>query len=184
MNVSHRFHSLVVSGVLILVVLAGMLLPQPAGAGELETKIKTAYIYNFTKFIDWPADEGKSAADPFSICVIGSDPIRTTLGELTNREAKGRPIRIVRIKELSALSSCHLLYISRSEESQLALILQRLQGTQVVTVSDIHQFTQRGGMISFVTDKDRVRVHINQRTAREVGVKLSAKLLEIARVVQ
>jgi len=54
MNVSHRFHSLVVSGVLILVVLAGMLLPQPAGAGELETKIKTAYIYNFTKFIDWP----------------------------------------------------------------------------------------------------------------------------------
>lgn len=184
MNVSHRLHSLVVPGVLIWIVLAGILLPQPADAGDIEVKIKTAYIYNFTKFIDWPADEGKPASEPFRICVIGSDPIRTTLGELTNREAKGRPIRVVRIKDLSALSSCHLLYISRSEEPQLAQILQRLQGMQVVTVSDILQFTQRGGMISFVTDKDRVRVQINQRTAREAGVKLSAKLLEIAKVVQ
>jgi len=184
MNAEHRFHNLVVPGMLVWVVLAGMLLPLTAGASDLETKIKTAYIYNFTKFIDWPADEGKSASEPFRICVIGSDPIRTTLGELTNREAKGRPIRVVRIKDPSGLSSCHLLYISRSEEAQLALILQRLQGTQVVTVSDIPQFAQRGGMISFVTDRDRVRVQINQRTAREVGVKLSAKLLEIARVVQ
>ncbi|QOX78966.1 YfiR family protein [Trichlorobacter lovleyi] len=184
MNVEHRFHSLVVPRMLVWVVLAGLLLPLTAGASDLETKIKTAYIYNFTKFIDWPADEGKSTSEPFRICLIGSDPIRTTLGELTNREAKGRPIRVVRIKEPSGLSSCHLLYISRSEETQLALILQRLQGTQVVTVSDIPQFAQRGGMISFVTDKERVRVQINQRTAREVGVKLSAKLLEIARVVQ
>lgn len=184
MNVYHRLHSLVMPGMLILVVLAGMLLPQTAGASDLEIKIKTAYIYNFTKFIDWPADEGKPASETFRICVIGSDPIRTTLGELTNREAKGRPIRVVRIKDLTALSSCHLLYISRSEEPQLAMILQRLQGMQVVTVSDIPQFAQRGGMISFVTDKDRVRVQINPRAAREAGVKLSAKLLEIARVVQ
>lgn len=184
MNVYHRYHSLVVPGMLILVVLAGILQPLTAGASDLEIKIKTAYIYNFTKFIDWPADEGKPASEPFRICVIGSDPIRTTLGELTNREAKGRPIRVVRIKDLSALSSCHLLYISRSEEPQLALILQRLQGMQVVTVSDIPLFAQQGGMIGFVTDKDRVRVQINQRAARETGVKLSAKLLEIARVVR
>lgn len=184
MNVYHRLHSLMKPGLLMLVVLISTLLPLTAWGSELETKIKTAYIYNFTKFIDWPVDEGKAASEPFRICITGSDPIRTTLGELTNREAKGRPIKIVRIKDPSALPSCHLLYISRSEEPQLALILQRLQGTQVVTVSDIHQFAQRGGMISFVTDKDRVRVQINQRTARETGVKLSAKLLEIARVVQ
>ena len=153
---------------------------RPVRAGGLETKVKVAYIYNFTKFIEWPDDD----SDPIRICVIGNDPIRTMLGELSNREVKGRPLRIIRVKDLNSMPSCHLLFISRSEESQVPNILQRLQGTRVLTVSDIPQFAKRGGMISFTTEKERVKIEINQRTVRQAGLKVSAKLLEIARVVQ
>lgn len=167
------------------VLLAGCSVPaihlvRPAMAGDLETKVKVAYIYNFTKFIEWPDDD----SEPIRICVIGNDPIRTMLGELSNREVKGRQLRIMRVKDLNSMPSCHLLFISRSEESQVPNILQRLQGTRVLTVSDIPQFAKRGGMISFTTEKERVKIEINQRTVRQAGLKVSAKLLEIARVVQ
>lgn len=116
-----------------------------AWAGELENKVKSAYIFNFTKFIDWPGESGAETAEPIRICFVGSDPLRTLLGELNNRQVKGRAIRIVRFKDLSTLSPCDMIYISRSEERQLPLILQRLHGTPVLTISDIPQFSQRGG---------------------------------------
>ena len=168
---------------LALYVALGVIHVRPAGAGDLETKVKVAYIYNFTKFIEWP-DDGAAGNEPIRICVIGTDPIRTKLGELSSREVKGRPLKIVRIKDLSALSTCRLLFVSRSEESLVPLILQRLQGTGVLTVSDIPRFVQRGGMVGFITEKDRVKIEINQRAVRQAGLKISAKMLEIARVVQ
>jgi hypothetical protein len=171
----------------VLWVAIGLLVVLPerqAWANDLEAKVKAAYIFNFTKFIDWPGDDTAPAGEPIRVCIVGSDPIRTILGELSNREVKGRPLKIVRIKDLSAIPPCHLLFISRSEVQQLPLILQRLQGTHVLTVSDIPQFGQRGGMISFFTEKERVKIEVNQRTIRQSGLKVSAKLLEIARVVQ
>lgn len=156
---------------------------RPAWAIDLETKVKVAYIYNFTKFIDWPGDDGAAESEPVNICVIGADPIRTMLGELTNREAKGRPIRIMRIKDVEAPSPCRLLFISRSEEQQLPHILQRVQGTRILTISDIPRFAQRGGMIGFSTERERVKIEINQKATRQAGLKISAKLLEIARIV-
>lgn len=173
--------------VVVLFIMSGVLAltqPRQARAGDLETRVKVAYIYNFTKFIDWPGNGGGADSDPVRICVIGNDPIRTTLGELASREVKGRPIKIVRIKDPSTLSTCHLLFISRSEESQVAFILQRLQGAHVLTVSDIPRFAQRGGMISFVTENDRIKIEINPLVVRQAGLKVSAKLFEIARIVQ
>lgn len=154
-----------------------------AWAGELENKVKSAYIFNFTKFIDWPGETGAETAEPVRICFVGSDPLRTLLGELNNRQVKGRAIKIVRFKDVNTISACDLIYISRSEERQLPLILQRLQGMPVLTVSDIPQFSQKGGMIGFVTENERVKVEINQRNVRQAGLKVSAKLLEVARVI-
>ncbi|WP_237754287.1 YfiR family protein [Geobacter sp. OR-1] len=177
----YRFSGLLTRAAALLVCLAAATITlHPAWAGDLEIKVKAAYIYNFTKFVDWSDDGGR---EPFRICVVGTDPIRTVLGELSNREVKGRPIRIQRVKDLNALPQCHLMFISRSEEQQLPFILQRLQGTQTLTVSDISQFSQKGGMVSFITEKDRVKIEISQRAVRQAGLKVSAKLFEIARVV-
>lgn len=154
-----------------------------ATAGDLEAKVKAAYIYNFTKFIDWPGEEKVTSGEPIRICIVGNDPIRTLLGELSNREAKGRPLKIMHIRDISVLPSCHILFVSRSERQQLPLILERLQGMPVLTVSDMPQFAHQGGVISFVTENNRVKIEINQRAARQARLKISAKLLEIAKVI-
>lgn len=154
-----------------------------AEGSELETKVKAAYIYNFTKFVDWPGDEMTVAGEPIRICIIGNDPIRTLLGELSNREAKGRPLKIVRVKDINALPSCNILYVSRSEQSQLPMILERLHGLPLLTVSDIPAFAQKGGIIGFINENNRIKVEINSRAARQAGLKISAKLLEISRVL-
>jgi len=168
---------------LLAICAALLLLPvKQAGAGDVESRVKAAYIYNFTKFIQWP-DEDASTTTPIMICVAGSDPIRTVLGELSNREAKGRMLKIVRVTELDALPHCNILFISRSEEHQLPLILQKTQGSHFLTVSDIPRFASRGGMIGFTPEKDRLKMEINQRNTAQAGLKVSAKLLEVARII-
>lgn len=152
--------------------------------GDLEAKVKAAYIFNFTKFVDWPGAEGGMGGEPIRICIVGNDPVRVPLEELSGREAKGRPLKIVRVKDASALSSCHILFVSRAERQQVAQILERLQGMPVLTVSDIPQFAQQGGVIGFVAEHNRIRIEINQRAARQAGLKISARLLEVARMVR
>lgn len=166
------------------VAMLATLIPARCGyAGELEARVKAAYIFNFTKFMEWPDSGGSGAAEPIRICIIGNDPLRTILGELTNREVKGHPLKVVKIRDIREAGACNLLFVSRSEEPQVARILQQLQGTRTITVSDINQFSQRGGGIGFVTDKERVKIEISQKAVRQSGVKISAKLFEIARMM-
>lgn len=150
-------------------------------AGDLENKVKTAYIYNFTKFIDWPGQSAEN--EPIKICFVGNDTLRTAVGELKNLQVKGRSINIVRFNDIGSLTSCDIIFISRSEERQLSQILERLQGTPALTVSDIPQFSRRGGMIGFVAENERVKIEVNPRVIRQAGLKVSAKLLEVARVI-
>jgi hypothetical protein len=150
---------------------------------ETEAKIKVAYVYNFLKFIEWPRDGKNAATAPFRICLIGTDPIRTMLGELSVRKVKERPIEVAHVRNLNALSDCHLLYVSRSEESDLPRILEKIRGAPVLSVSDILQFGLKGGMIGFFTEADRVKIEINQKSVLLARLKVSAKLLEIARIV-
>lgn len=177
---------------LLLVALLGLALPPPAPraragdvdeeARETEAKVKVAYVYNFPKFVDWPGDELGPASGPIRLCVIGDDPIRTLLGELSVRKVRSRSIEVVHQKEPRALAACHLLWVARSEAPRLEQLLQAVQGRPVLTVSDIPGFADRGGMVGFVTEANRVRVEINPAAARQAGLSLSAKLLEIARL--
>ena len=155
-----------------------------ARAEGIEAKIKVAYVYNFLKFIEWPGEKRIAATEPIRICAFGADPIQIVLGQLSTRRAKDRPIEVARIKDPHALSSCHLLYISRSEDGLLLRLLQQIEGKPVLTVSDIPKFAHRGGMIGFLTEKDRVGIEINQRSVQRAGLKARAKLLEIARIVR
>lgn len=154
----------------------------PATAGDLENRVKTAYIYNFTKFIEWPGE--KLENEPIRICFVGNDTLRTVIGELKNRQVNGRSIKIIRFNDISTVNSCDIAYISFSEERQLPQILERLGGTHVLTVSDIPQFSKRGGMIGFITERGRVKIEVNPLVLRQAGLKVSAKLLEVARITQ
>lgn len=153
------------------------------GTREREARIVVAYVYNFPKFIEWPDEELKEIAESIRLCVIGTDPIGAKLDELSRRAIRGRPIEVEHLKDADAHIGCHVLFITRSEEQRLPSLLRRVGGAPVLTVSDIPQFVKKGGMIGFFTEDDRVRIEIDARHVRQAGLRLSAKVLEIARIV-
>jgi hypothetical protein len=144
-----------------------------------EYEVKAAYLYDFGKFVTWPAKAG--TGDEFPICVLGEDPFGATFdATIAGGTINGKKVVITRIAKPQEAVSCRILFISASEERQLKEILATLDKTSVLTVSDISQFTRRGGMIQFVIDASRVRFEVNVTTAERAGLTLSSQLLKVA----
>jgi|SRR5581483_464395 len=144
-----------------------------------EYEIKAAYLYNFGKFIEWPTN----ALEPnsFSICVLGQDPFGSSLDSTISSEAIfGKRVVVKRILRPQEAAGCRIVYISLSEESRLEHILASLDRASVLTVSDISDFTQHGGMIEFVVRGNRVRFQINLPRAQRAGLAVSSQLLRVA----
>ena len=159
-------------------------------APRSEYEIKAAYLFTFGRFVEWPSrkerDEAPSAASvPFTICVLGTDPFGPALdatiadGTVRGRKAVGR-----RIVEASEATACHIVFISTSEERRLDAVVRDLARAQVLTVSDIPQFVDRGGMIQFVMAGNKVRFEINLPPARDAGLTMSSELLKVASAVR
>lgn len=161
--------------------LAGSDQAGPGIAAEARV-VKAAYVYNFTKFVDWISEDGaKKPLPPITICVIGNDPVGSALDEIASLESNGSPIKVLHVKARESIPPCHILYVSRSEEPRLSEVLSQVANASVLTVSDITGFVEQGGMIGFVPEQGRVRIEINITRARLAGLSISSKLLEIAR---
>ncbi|MGH9439941.1 MAG: YfiR family protein [Terriglobia bacterium] len=166
-----------------VLVASGVLVSLPgwrAGASApTEYEVKAAYLYNFGRFVQWPAKAG--ASGPFSICVLGDDPFGPALDAIVGGETiSGKNVVVRRIMTPQDAAGCRVLYISSSEDKNLQDILSALDGSSVLTVSDIPQFTQRGGMIHLITQGDRVHFEVNLAAASRVGLTLSSQLLKLA----
>jgi hypothetical protein len=145
-----------------------------------EYEVKAAYLYNFGKFVGWPA-KVTAASELFSICVLGEDPFGSTFdATIAGESINGKKVVVKRIAKPQDAVSCRILFISSSEESRLKEILATLDNASVLTVSDISQFTRRGGMIRFVMEANRVRFEVNLTTAEHAGLTLSSQLLKVA----
>jgi hypothetical protein len=147
-------------------------------AQTLELDVKAAYLLNFGRFGTWPANATDNA---FTICVLGSDPFGARLDSVVSGERiAGRPVAVKRITTVAERDGCRILFISSSEEPRLATIVAALANAPVLTVSDIPQFLDRGGMIQFVTDGRRVRFDVNVVGVNASGLMLSSELLRVA----
>ncbi len=151
---------------------------------NLEAKVKAAYIFNFLTFVSWELDEKRTEAGTVKICVLGEDPVFDLLSELSRQQIRGHTLDVQSIRDVSNIANCHMLVIGRSESSQLQQVLASLQGKSILTVSDIPGFSHEGGVIGFVKEGGRIKLEINQRAAAQAKLKISAKLLELARIVQ
>lgn len=153
---------------------------QAQKASPTEYQVKAAYLYNFGKFVVWPEDEtGKEG--PFEICVLGDDPFGRALdATITGGTISGKNVAAKRITKPQEIDGCRILYISSSETERLGEVLGVLDRSNVLTVSDIPQFSQRGGMIQFVLDGSRVRFEVNLTNAEGAGLNLSSELLKVA----
>jgi len=151
-----------------------------AQASPTEYQVKAAYLYNFGKFVEWPT-RGTTSESSFNICVLGQDPFGSTFGStLGGENIKGKSVLLKRIPNAQEAVGCHILFISSSEEPRLKEILAALDKTSVLTVSDMPQFTRRGGMIQFVMDANRVRFEVNLTSAERTGLTVSSQLLKVA----
>jgi hypothetical protein len=165
-----------------LVFAAAGLRAQPSKASEYA--VKAAYLYNFGRFVQWRGAP-MPAGDSFPICVLGRDPFGAALDTaIAGATIDGRRAVARRIEQSKEASGCRIVFVSASEEGELAQILAALGQSRVVTVSDMPEFARRGGMIQFVSDGNRVRFEVNLASAEDAGLALSSELLKVAVLVR
>jgi len=146
-----------------------------------EYQVKAAYLFNFSRFVSWPAQGSGDASAPFSICVMGKDPFGQVLdATVAGENIGGKSVVARRLAQAEQASNCRVLFISSSEESRLREILAALDKASVLTVSDIAHFAERGGMIQFVLQDNRVRFEVNLASATGAKLTLSSELLKVA----
>jgi len=150
-----------------------------------EYQVKAAYIYNFGRFVTWPATATAEPNSSFAICVLGKDPFGAILDSTLGGESlEGKPVAIRRIQKPQDASGCRILFIDSAEESHLRDILMALDDESILTVSDMPDFSRRGGMIQFVLDGERVRFEVNLTSTENAKLTLSSELLKVAATVR
>ena len=160
------------------------------GAARAETpesreySVKTAFLYNFAKFVDWPPQSFKNEASHFVLGIVGDDPFGPALETLKDKTVKGRKLVIRKLSRLENLEDCHMLFISGSEKGNLRAILGAAKNHNLLTVSDIERFAGQGGMIGLVTAGSNVVFEINLDTVQQSKLKFSSQLLKLAKIIQ
>jgi hypothetical protein len=167
----------------IPILAAALVLVQSPRASEYQ--VKAVFLFNFLQFVEWPVAATPDARLPLLIGILGTDPFGPFLDETVRGEHVGaRSIQVRRYRQLTDLEACNILFISRSENEQVRAILSALKNRPVLTVSDSDGFANQGGMIQFVTDKNRIRLRINLEAAQAAKVTISSKLLRVAEIVR
>jgi hypothetical protein len=163
-------------------VTAALLIAAQAGlfaqsAGEYESK--AAFLYKFASFVQWPEDP----AGPLCIGVLGRDPFGAALDEaVSGKSINGRAFTVQRSRKSQDLSACQIVFIAASERKQLRLILGRLPPA-VLTVGDMPEFCESGGIVGFDLLDRRVHLRINLEAAQRAHLQFSSKLLSLAKLV-
>jgi hypothetical protein len=149
-----------------------------------EYQLKAVFLFNFAQFVDWPQESFPETEMPLVIGVLGEDPFGTYLGEIVRGETvNNRQLEIQRYRRVDEMKTCHILFISQSESKRLEQIVVALKGRSILTVSDSDGFTRYGGMIRFVTEKNKLRLRINLEAATAANLTISSKLLRPAEIV-
>ncbi len=182
-----------VTRAIILLVLLGMALPIHAGNSnsEKERTLKAAFVYNFIRYVSWP-DTNESALDPdhLLISVVGEDEMWFDFPELESRMTKaGKPIRIEQATLIDKQALPHIVLITTDDKSVLARVLTQLAASPTLTVSHSADFAKLGTMINFfVVETEsgtrKVKFEINQHSVAKSNLKISAHLLNLARLVE
>ncbi len=151
-----------------------------------EYLIKAAFLYNFAKFVEWPEtqDVENDLRSSVILGILGNDPFGKAIETIQGKTVKGKKLRVKHFSRVEDLESCHMLFICSSERQGLIHVLNRVNGSNVLTVGDMHRFAQLGGMVNLVKEGNKIKFEINVNAVRKAGLKISSKLLKLARIVE
>ena len=160
---------------------------QTADEAEInrEYPIKAAYLYNFSRYVQWPANAFPTAETPFVIGVLGSDPFGDVLDDIARtKKVEGRQIVVKQVASMSAYTPCHILFLPASADpQQKAAAIKMGRGLPVLLVGESRDFAQQGGDINFFVEENKVRFEINPEAAKQARLRISSKLLSLAKIV-
>ena len=153
-------------------------------SGPSEYAVKAAFLYNFAKFVEWPANAFAGPQGAVTFCILGQDPFAGELERvIAGKMVTGRPVAIRYFPRPEGLDRCHILFVSSSERDRFDQILGGLR-RGILTVGEDERFAHAGGIINFTLRNRRVRFQINQGAAARAGLTISARLLELAEEVR
>lgn len=151
-----------------------------------EYELKAAFVYNFARFVEWPAQAFKEPGEPIKVCILGENPFGHALDNaLQGKLAGGRPFVVEQISGLPRAIGCHILFVSASERKRVRTILAAVpSGCGVLTVGDLDGFAAQGGIVNFTLEAGKIRIEINVAAAGQQGLRVSSKLLSLAKIVR
>jgi hypothetical protein len=159
-----------------------LLAASPIRAAE-EYHVKAAFLLNFTKFVEWPSDSFASPSSRISICILGDDPFGPVLDQIVEDEAVDEhKLSVERLRDPPPHGTCQVLFVD-GRRKDLTQIIDSVE-PGVLTVGEGEGFLRDGGIVAFVIDNRRVRFDINQNAASKAGLRLDARLLNVARSVR
>jgi hypothetical protein len=172
-----RFAKLLLA--LVIFILAA---PPPAAASDYQ--FKAAYILNFANLTLWPQNSFRNPTDPFAICLVGTDEVH----QLFEKQYDGliianRPVAILKVSKPSELSGCQIVMITADAEERIDEFIEATEGTSILTIGETQDFAQQGGIIGFYKDESKIRFEINQGAAQNARLRISSRLLRLARLV-
>ena len=147
-------------------------------------QVQAAFLFNFAKFVTWPDGAFQHSEDSLIIGVLGEDPFGAVLDEtIRDKTIMGKRLAVKRFGRIQDAKHSHILFLSSSEESHLSQIMKALEQTSVLTVSDIEKFAERGGMVAFTVEDQKVRFNVNVEAVERAELKMGSQLLKLARIV-
>src|ERR1700719_2247446 len=149
-----------------------------------EYRLKAAFLFHFTQFVEWPTGSLGNADAPFVICIAGEDPFRGGLEEtVQGKSVASRPVRIRHIKRVQEGQECRVLFIGKSESEGISPLTATLRNMPVLTVGESDDFLKKAGIIRFCVEDRKIRFEVNQEAAETVNLKISSRLLLLAKTV-
>lgn len=153
-----------------------------------DAEYKSKFIINLVDYVDWPAGGDADESGSIAIAVIGDSPLLPKLKAMAETKTKDGKKIVIKEKVLNESTyDCQILFLASKETSDLAQVLKKVNGNPVLTVSDCDYFANYGVMINFYNEendgKSKVKFEVNKATVSMAGLKISSKLLKLAKII-
>jgi hypothetical protein len=149
-----------------------------------EVSLKSAFLYKFIHYAEWPSEALGAPGDPIELCVIGQDDVAEVLEDaVPGRQIHDRSVVVRKLASSDAASGCHVLFVGSSDSRQIERVLARVAAHPTLTVGDVEGFARRGGIINFTRAGSRLGFEINRAAASRAGLQISSQLLKLSKLV-
>jgi YfiR/HmsC-like len=166
------------------VAVSGGMVARAESSAPTMPQVQAAFLFNFAKFVTWPNEAFQRNGDSLIIGVLGEDPFGAVLEDtIRDKTVMGKKLAVKRFTRIQDATNSHILFLSTSEESRLSQMMAALEKTNILTVSDMEQFAEHGGMVAFTVEDQKVRFNINVEAVERAGLKMGSQLLKLARIV-